>query len=216
MAWVAFDRALRMREIDDSGSTHEQAERWRQIRDEIHAEVCEKGFDRELNSFVQYYGSKALDASLLLIAHTGFLPQHDPRVIGTVDAIGKGLMRDGFILRYETEGSTTDGLSGSEGAFLPCTYWYADNLIGLGRRDEARALIDRLIGICNDLGLVSEEYDVQAKRLVGNYPQAFTHVALVNTLLSYARGEGPAEKQGGKADGAPPAVHRHQAAQRSS
>ncbi len=137
-------------------------------------------------------------------------------MVGTVDAIGKGLMREGFILRYETEGQTTDGLSGNEGAFLPCTYWYADNLIGLGRRDEARALIERLIGICNDLGLVSEEYDVQAKRLVGNYPQAFTHVALVNTLLSYAHGEGPAEKQGGKADGAPPAVHRRQAAQRLS
>jgi GH15 family glucan-1,4-alpha-glucosidase len=216
MAWVAFDRALRMHELDESGATQEQADRWRVIRDEIHAEVCDKGFDKDLNSFVQSYGSKALDASLLLIAHTGFLPQHDPRVVGTVDAIGGGLMRDGFILRYETQGQSTDGLSGNEGAFLPCTYWYADNLIGLGRRDEARALIDRLIGICNDLGLVSEEYDVQAKRLVGNYPQAFTHVALVNTLLSYAHGEGPAEKQGGKADGAPPAVHRRKAAQRQS
>ncbi|WP_283206149.1 glycoside hydrolase family 15 protein [Methylobacterium persicinum] len=216
MAWVAFDRALRMHELDKSGATHEQAERWRAIRDEIHAEVCEKGFDKSLNSFVQSYGSKALDASLLLMAHTGFLPQHDPRVVGTVEAIGRDLMRNGFILRYETEGQTTDGLSGNEGAFLPCTYWYADNLIGLGRRDEARALIERLIGICNDLGLVSEEYDVQAERLVGNYPQAFTHVALVNTLFSYARDEGPAEKQGGKADGAPPAVHRRNAALRQS
>jgi GH15 family glucan-1,4-alpha-glucosidase len=205
-----------MQEIDGSGASAEQITRWKEIRDEIHAEVCEKGFDRELNSFVQYYGGKALDASLLLIAHTGFLPQHDPRVVGTVEAIGKGLMREGFILRYETQGQTTDGLSGGEGAFLPCTFWYADNLIGLGRRDEARALIERLIGICTDLGLVSEEYDVHAKRLVGNYPQAFTHVALVNTLLSYARGEGPAEKQGGKADGVPPAVHRRQAAQRHS
>lgn len=216
MAWVAFDRALRMHELDKSGATHEQAERWRAIRDEIHAEVCEKGFDKSLNSFVQSYGSKALDASLLLMAHTGFLPQHDPRVVGTVEAIGRDLMRNGFILRYETEGQTTDGLSGNEGAFLPCTYWYADNLIGLGRRDEARALIERLIGICNDLGLVSEEYDVQAEHLVGNYPQAFTHVALVNTLFSYARDEGPAEKQGGKADGAPPAVHRRNAALRQS
>ncbi len=216
MAWVAFDRALRMHELDKSGATHEQAERWRAIRDEIHAEVCAKGFDPALNSFVQSYGAKALDASLLLMAHTGFLPQHDPRVVGTVEAIGRDLMRNGFILRYETEGQTTDGLSGNEGAFLPCTYWYADNLIGLGRRDEARALIERLIGICNDLGLVSEEYDVQAERLVGNYPQAFTHVALVNTLFSYARDEGPAEKQGGKADGAPPAVHRRNAALRQS
>ncbi|GJD34265.1 glycoside hydrolase family 15 protein [Methylobacterium aerolatum] len=214
MAWVAFDRALRMYELNPSTVSKEQAERWKTIRDTIHAEVCEKGFDKDLNSFVQYYGAKALDASLLLIAHTGFLPQHDPRVVGTVEAIGRGLMRNGFILRYETEGQTTDGLSGNEGAFLPCTFWYADNLIGLGRRDEARALIERLIGICNDLGLVSEEYDVHAERLVGNYPQAFTHVALVNTLLSYAHGEGPAEKQGGKADGAPPAVHRHRVAQR--
>lgn len=212
MAWVAFDRALRMHEMHENGATQEQAERWRAVKDEIHAEVCEKGFDPALNSFVQSYGAKALDASLLLIAHTGFLPQHDPRVVGTVEAIGKGLMRDGFILRYETEGQTTDGLTGSEGAFLPCTFWYVDNLIGLGRRDEAGALIERLIGICTDLGLVSEEYDVQAKRLVGNFPQAFTHVALVNTLLSYTRGEGPADRQGGKANGAPPAVLRQREA----
>ncbi len=204
MAWVAFDRALRMHEMHESGATEEHARRWRAARDRIHAEVCEKGFDPELNSFVQSYGSKALDASLLLIAHTGFLPQDDPRVVGTVAAIGKNLMRDGFVLRYETEGQTTDGLKGNEGAFLPCTFWYADNLIGLGRRDEARAIIERLIGICTDLGLVSEEYDVQAKRLVGNFPQAFTHVALVNTLLSYTRGEGPADRQGGKGNGAPP------------
>ena len=208
MAWVAFDRALRMHEMHESGATEEHAARWRTVRDEIHAEVCAKGFDPALNSFVQSYGSTALDASLLLIAHTGFLPQDDHRVVGTVEAIGKGLMRDGFILRYETEGQVTDGLSGNEGAFLPCTFWYADNLIGLGRRDEAKAIIERLIGICTDLGLVSEEYDVHAKRLVGNFPQAFTHVALVNTLLSYSRGEGPADRQGGKANGAPPAVLR--------
>ncbi len=208
MAWVAFDRALRMHELDETGAHDGKATRWRALRDEIHAEVCEKGFDADQNSFVQSYGGKALDASLLLIAHTGFLPQDDPRVIGTVDAIGRGLMRDGFILRYETEGQTTDGLSGHEGAFLPCTFWYADNLIGLGRRDEAKVIIERLIGICNDLGLVSEEYDVGAKRLVGNFPQAFTHVALVNTLLSYSRDEAPAQKRGGTADGAPPAAAR--------
>ncbi|MDP4024324.1 glycoside hydrolase family 15 protein [Methylobacterium sp. NEAU 140] len=208
MAWVAFDRALRMHAMNKGRGTAEQAARWQETRDRIHAEVCEKGFDKDLNSFVQSYGAKALDASLLLMAHTGFLPQHDPRVVGTVEAIGKGLMRDGFILRYETEGQTTDGLSGNEGTFLPCTFWFADNLIGLGRRDEARAMIERLIGICNDLGLASEEYDVRAKRLVGNFPQAWTHVALVNTLLSYARDEGPADKQGAKADGVPPAVQR--------
>ncbi|MCJ2124958.1 glycoside hydrolase family 15 protein [Methylobacterium sp. J-077] len=198
MAWVAFDRALRMHELTGLATTAEQAVRWRQTRDEIHAEVCEKGFDAELGSFVQSFGSEALDASLLLIAHTGFLPQDDPRVVGTVDAVGKGLMRDGFILRYETEGQATDGLSGNEGAFLPCTFWYVDNLIGLGRHAEAETVIDRLIGVFNDLGLVSEEYDVKRKRLVGNYPQAFTHVALVNTLLNHARSEGPAARHGRK------------------
>ena len=185
MAWVAFDRAIRIHE--EGALPHAPVGRWRAIRDEIHAEVCEKGFDPELNSFVQSYGSKALDASLLLVAHMGFLPQDDPRVVGTVAAIGKGLMREGFVLRYETEGQTTDGLPGDEGAFLPCTFWYADNLIGLGRCDEARDIIERLIGICTDLGLVSEEYDVRRKRLVGNFPQAFTHVALVNTILNYGR-----------------------------
>jgi GH15 family glucan-1,4-alpha-glucosidase len=199
MAWVAFDRALRIHAMDGGLTTAEQAARWRTTRDAIHAEVCERGFDTELNSFVQVYGAKALDASLLLIAHTGFLAQDDPRVVGTVDAIGRGLLRDGFILRYQTEGQTTDGLSGDEGAFLPCTFWYVDNLIGLGRRDEAKTIIDRLIGVFNDLGLASEEYDVARKRLVGNYPQAFTHVALVNTLLNHACDTGPAERDGRKA-----------------
>jgi GH15 family glucan-1,4-alpha-glucosidase len=130
----------------------------------------------------------------------GFLPQDDPRVVGTVAAVESHLMREGFILRYETEGQTTDGLPGNEGAFLPCSFWYADNLIGLGRCDEARALIERLIGVCTDLGLVSEEYDVHAKRLVGNFPQAFTHVALVNTILNYSRATGPAKERGSGAD----------------
>ena len=218
MAWVAFDRAIRshtgQRDAPDA-----PVARWMKIRDTIHAEVCEKGFDPGLNSFVQSYGSKALDASLLLIAHMGFLPQDDPRVVGTVEAIGRDLMRDGFVLRYDTRGQTTDGLPGGEGAFLPCTFWYADNLIGLGRRDEARGIIERLIGICNDLGLVSEEYDVGAERLVGNFPQAFTHVALVNTILNYSRAEGPAKEQGDGADDAktpategPKARNRHAAA----
>ncbi|WP_375463079.1 glycoside hydrolase family 15 protein [uncultured Methylobacterium sp.] len=201
MAWVAFDRAIR----SYTDAPDAPVERWIEIRDAIHAQVCEKGFDAELNSFVQSYGSKALDASLLLIAHMGFLPQDDPRVVGTVEAIGRGLMRDGFVLRYDTQGQTTDGLPGGEGAFLPCTFWYADNLIGLGRRDEARAIIERLIGICNDLGLVSEEYDVAAKRLVGNFPQAFTHVALVNTILNYSRAVDPAEERSIEAGGIGPA-----------
>ena len=203
MAWVAYDRAIRSWDLveDQPGHAPEAlVSHWRAIRDEIHAEVCAKGFDPELNSFVQFYGSKALDASLLLIAHMGFLPQDDPRVVGTVTAIGERLMRDGFVLRYDTAGQTTDGLPGNEGAFLPCSYWYADNLIGLGRRDEARALIERLLGVCTDLGLVSEEYDVRAGRLVGNFPQAFTHVALVNTMLNYSRADGPAKERGTSAD----------------
>ncbi|MGV7033453.1 glycoside hydrolase family 15 protein [Methylobacterium symbioticum] len=214
MAWVAYDRAIRSWEqILESGvSTHRHGGRalpepplaaWRATRDEIHAEVCAKGFDAEQNSFVQFYGSKDLDASLLLAAHMGFLPQDDPRVVGTVEAIGRRLMRDGFILRYETHDQTTDGLPGGEGAFLPCSFWYADNLIGLGRREEARALIERLIGICNDVGLVSEEYDVSAQRMVGNFPQAFTHVALVNTILNYSRTEGPAKERSGGDDPGP-------------
>ncbi|GLS46710.1 glycoside hydrolase family 15 protein [Methylobacterium brachythecii] len=197
MAWVAFDRAIRSHTEEESPNA--PLALWRRLRDEIHAEVCEKGFDKQLNSFVQSYGSKALDASVLLIAHVGFLPQDDPRVVGTVAAVEKHLVRDGFVLRYETvdaQGGNVDGLPGNEGAFLPCTFWYADNLIGLGRRDEARAIIERLIGICNDLGLVSEEYDVKRKRLVGNYPQAFTHVALVNTILNYSRAESPEAKRG--------------------
>ncbi|GBU16274.1 MULTISPECIES: glycoside hydrolase family 15 protein [Methylobacterium] len=198
MAWVAFDRAIRSheerRELRDA-----PVGRWREIRDRIHAEVCDRGFDPELNSFVQSYGSQHLDASLLLIPHMGFLPQDDPRVVGTVEAIGRQLMRDGFILRYDTENQTVDGLPGGEGAFLPCSFWYADNLIGLGRCEEARALIERLIGVCNDVGLVAEEYDPVRKRLVGNFPQAFSHVALVNTILSYSRATGPARGAGAEA-----------------
>ncbi|KQT77802.1 glycoside hydrolase family 15 protein [Methylobacterium sp. Leaf466] len=193
MAWVAFDRAIRA--YEDGDAPDAPVDRWRATRDRIHAEVCQKGFDPELGSFVQFYGGKSLDASLLLIALVGFLPQDDPRVVGTVSAIGRTLMRDGLVLRYDTEDQATDGLPGGEGAFLPCSFWYADNLIGLGRREEARAMIERLIGLSTDLGLLSEEYDVEAKRLVGNFPQAFSHVTLVNTILNYARAAGPAKER---------------------
>ncbi|KQP51326.1 glycoside hydrolase family 15 protein [Methylobacterium sp. Leaf108] len=193
MAWVAFDRAIRA--YEDGDAPDAPVDRWRATRDRIHAEVCQKGFDPELGSFVQFYGGKSLDASLLLIALVGFLPQDDPRVVGTVAAIGRTLMRDGLVLRYDTEDQATDGLPGGEGAFLPCSFWYADNLIGLGRREEARAMIERLIGLSTDLGLLSEEYDVEAKRLVGNFPQAFSHVTLVNTILNYARAAGPAKER---------------------
>ncbi|ACA18119.1 glycoside hydrolase 15-related [Methylobacterium sp. 4-46] len=193
MAWVAFDRAVRFYErLNGDGAGDATVARWRDVRARIHAQVCERGFDPELNSFVQSYGSKRLDASLLLIAHVGFLPHHDPRVVGTVEAIGRDLMRDGFILRYDTENQTTDGLPAGEGAFLPCSFWYADNLIRLGRCAEARAMIERLLAACNDVGLLAEEYDPVAKRQVGNFPQAFSHVALVNTLLNFSRAVGPA------------------------
>jgi GH15 family glucan-1,4-alpha-glucosidase len=221
MAWVAFDRAIRFYEAqisqahpadEPTAGDGAAVERWRAVRDRIHREVCEKGFDKDLNSFVQFYGSKDLDASLLLIAHMGFLPQDDPRVVGTVEAIGRDLMHEGFILRYDTSGQSTDGLPAGEGAFLPCSFWYADNLIGLGRRDEARALIERLLALCNDVGLLAEEYDPVRKRQVGNFPQAFSHVALVNTLLNFSRTTGPAKERGGEPDpsghpGDAPAMH---------
>ena len=210
MAWVAYDRAIRnwdMLSKQPDAPSEPPVGQWRKTRDLIHAEVCEKGFDRELDSFVQYYGSKSLDASVLLMAHVGFLPQDDPRVVGTVAAIGERLMRDGFVLRYDTEGSDAcDGLPGGEGAFLPCSFWYADNLIGLGRQAEAKALIERLIGVCNDLGLVSEEYDPVAKRQVGNFPQAFTHVTLVNTILNYSQAWGPLKERLPRAGDSPDAA----------
>src|SRR6266446_6095932 len=190
MAWVAFDRAIKISERLGAG----WAERWRQLRDEIHADVCEKAFDRELGSFVQAYGSKALDASLLLLPLVGFLPPTDPRMIGTVKAIERRLVVDGFVLRYDT-GQGVDGLPSGEGAFLACSFWLADNYILQGRTAEARGLFERLLGLSNDLGLLAEEYDPRAKRQVGNFPQAFSHVALVNTAFNLTRSEGPAEQR---------------------
>jgi len=145
--------------------------------------VCEKGWDADRSTFTQSYGSHALDAALLLIPRTGFLPGDDPRVLGTIEAVRRELDVDGFVLRYPTEESA-DGLPPGEGAFLPCTFWLADALALAGRRDEARALYDRLTGLANDVGLFAEEYDPDTKRLVGNFPQAFTHLALVNTALT--------------------------------
>jgi GH15 family glucan-1,4-alpha-glucosidase len=180
MAWVAFDRAVKTVEnYDLSGD----ADRWRAARDEIHREVCEKGWDAERNTFTQSYGSRALDAALLLIPRTGFLPGDDPRVLGTIEAVRRDLDHDGFLLRYDA-GESDDGLPPGEGAFLPCTFWLADALALAGRRDEARALYDRLAGLANDVGLLAEEYDPESGRLIGNFPQAFTHLALVNTALT--------------------------------
>jgi GH15 family glucan-1,4-alpha-glucosidase len=190
MAWVAFDRAA-----SDTRGFGEAANRWREIANEIHAEVCERGFDRELGSFVQAYGSKLLDASLLLIPVVGFLPADDPRVRGTLRAIEERLLIGGeFVMRYESE-HTRDGLPPGEGAFLACSFWLIDNYILQERRADARALFDRLLARCNDVGLLAEEIDPQTGRMLGNFPQAFSHVGLINAALSLSRETGPAEER---------------------
>jgi GH15 family glucan-1,4-alpha-glucosidase len=182
LAWVAFDRAIEgVERLDLRGPV----DRWRRIRQEIHEEVCREGFNVELNSFTQAYGSADLDASTLLIPLVGFLPPDDPRVIGTIEAVQRHLTRDGFVERYATKDKDgVDGLSGSEGVFLPCSFWLVDALLMLERDDEARALFEQLLDIRNDLGLISEEYDPAEKRLLGNFPQAFTHVGLVNSAFN--------------------------------
>jgi GH15 family glucan-1,4-alpha-glucosidase len=192
MAWVSFDRAANevgVRAFDEPG------DRWRAIADEIHAEVCARGFDPELMSFVQSYGSKKLDASLLLIPLVGFLPANDPRVQGTLRAIERKLLvEDEFVLRYETEGSA-DGLPPGEGAFLACSFWLVDNYVLQGRYDDAKRLFKRLIGRCNDVGLLAEEFDPANGRMLGNFPQAYSHVGLINCALNLTRAVGPAEER---------------------
>jgi GH15 family glucan-1,4-alpha-glucosidase len=205
MAWVAFDRAANELE---SQAFHESGGRWREIADEIHAEVCERGFDRDLNSFVQAYGSKRLDASLLLLPLVGFLPATDPRVRGTLRAIEDKLLVDGeFVLRYETE-NPTDGLPPGEGAFLACSFWLVDNYVLQGRLMEARKLFARLLARCNDVGLLAEEFDPLSGRMLGNFPQAFSHVGLINCALNLSRQTGPVEK---RADSRGPAASREPA-----
>ncbi len=186
MAWVAFDRGVQAIERFDRPGP---VERWREIRREIHREVCERGFDAELNSFTQSYGSKRLDASLLVIPLVGFLPPDDPRMVGTVTAIERQLVRDGFVYRYtpDEEARSVDGLPPGEGAFLPCTFWLADNLALQGRVDEAQAIFQGLLDLRSDLGLLAEEWEPVARRQLGNFPQAFTHVALVNTAFNLDR-----------------------------
>ena len=177
MVWVAVDRAVRiMQEFGKDGPL----DRWIRLRHDVHEEVCRLGFSRELNSFVQYYGSKELDASLLLIPLVGFLPPGDPRILGTITAIERTLVHDGFVARYNTR-SAVDGLPGDEGVFLACSFWLADNYVLQGRDDEARALFERLLGLRNDVGLLSEEYDPKEHRQLGNFPQAFSHLALINS-----------------------------------
>ena len=184
MAWVAFDRAATY--ADDAGET-ELAARWRGIRDEINREVCEKGYDSARGAFVQYYGASELDAAVLLIPDVGFLPADDPRVVSTMKVLQRDLMRDGFLRRYELPSGGTsevDGLAGSEGAFLACSFWLANALELSGRHEEAIELFERLLALRNDVGLLSEEYDPRYGRLVGNMPQAFSHVPLVQTALN--------------------------------
>jgi len=189
MAWVAMDRAVKS--IERFG-LEGSVEQWRHCRDRIHADVCQNGFDRESGSFVQYYGSRDLDAALLMIPLVGFLPASDPRMVGTVRAIQERLMGDGFVMRYPTA-PAVDGLPPGEGVFLPCTFWLADNLALQGRTAEARDIFERLLGLRNDVGLLSEQYDPFAHRLIGNFPQAFTHVALINTARNLGERGGPAE-----------------------
>jgi GH15 family glucan-1,4-alpha-glucosidase len=199
MAWVAFDRVIKSAE---EFGLQGPIDHWRAIRAQIHEQVCKNAFNSEIGSFMQSYGSQLLDASVLLIPLVGFLPPEDPRVKGTVAAIERRLLRDGFVRRYDPV-ATDDGLHGDEGAFLACSFWLADNLVLLGRIDDARRLFERLLTLRNDLGLLSEEYDPVAQRLVGNFPQAFSHIALINTALNLTRAQKPAAQ---RAQSSPPTV----------
>jgi GH15 family glucan-1,4-alpha-glucosidase len=188
MVWVAADRAVRT--LEEYPKLRGDLEGWRALRDEVHREVCEKGYDPRRNTFTQFYGSADLDASLLLIPRVGFLPPDDPRVVGTVDAIRDELGHGGLVRRYSTDGAPVDGLPGDEGTFLACSFWLADALHMTGRTQEARELFERLVGLANDVGLLAEEYDPVAGRHLGNFPQAFSHIGLVNTALALYDGEG--------------------------
>lgn len=193
MAWVAFDRAVKAVEV--YGLPYGRLDEWKAIRDAIHREVCEQGFDASRGTFVQSYGSKCLDASLLMIPLVGFLPASDPRVAGTVEAVRLGLMERGFVRRYDSS-SSVDGLPAGEGAFLPCTFWLADNLALQGRHEEAVEVFESLLAVRNDLGLLAEEYDPVSRRQLGNFPQAFSHVCLANTARQLGRGPSVPRRNG--------------------
>jgi GH15 family glucan-1,4-alpha-glucosidase len=197
MAWVAVDRLIRSAEL---GRFTSEIARWKKLRDAIHEQVCRQGFNGDLNSFVQYYGSKHLDASILMMPLVGFLAADDPRVIGTVKAIEKHLLRDGFVERYRQD-PAVDGMPHGEGAFLACSFWLADNYQLQGRHQDAVRMFERLLEIRNDVGLLAEEYDPVQKRQVGNFPQAFSHVGLVNTAFNLVRGsKQPSAGPGAAAD----------------
>ncbi|MBN8956251.1 MAG: glycoside hydrolase family 15 protein [Rhizobiales bacterium] len=194
MAWVAFDRMIKgAEEFKLPGPV----EHWKAVRKTIHDDVCAKGFDRDLGSFVRAYGSKQLDASLLLIGAVGFLPHDDPRIVGTVQAVEKALLVDGFLQRYDTV-HADDGLPAGEGAFLACSFWLVDAYMMCGQRDKAEKLFERLLSLRNDLGLLSEEYDPRSRRLIGNFPQAFSHIALIDSAANLTRSEKPAEQRAGE------------------
>ena len=190
MAWVAFDRAVLLAEQMNYKAP---VEKWKSIKETLHQQICERGFSRKKNSFVQAYGSEALDASLLLMPLVGFLPGSDPRVKGTVEAIHRELMPDGLVLRYDSS-KTDDGLPPGEGVFLACSFWMVSSLKAVGRETEAVELFEHLLTLTNDVGLLSEEYDIHGKRLVGNFPQAFSHIALVNAAFDLEDGEGVRER----------------------
>jgi len=222
MAWVCFDRAVK------AVKTHGldgPADAWEKICDAVHDEVMDKGFDRRRNTFRAAYDSTQLDASLLLLAQTGIVKADDPRFVGTVEAIERRLMKDGFVMRYDTR-HLDDGLLPGEGAFLACSFWLADAYVSIGRHEDGEKLFERLLAIRNDLGLLAEEYDPRHKRLQGNFPQAFSHVALINTAFNLTRAEKPQEQ---RADGdhdsapkgdagkvaAPPEINRRATSSRS-
>lgn len=197
LAWVAMDRAV---QACEKFGLQGNADEWRVVRDRIHAEVCERGFSLKRDAFVQSFDGDKLDASLLMLPLVGFLPASDPRILSTIAAIEKNLMAGGFVLRYHTD-TEVDGLPEGEGAFLPCSFWLVDCLNLTGRYDEAREMFERLLSLRNDLGLLSEEYDPRIRRLVGNFPQAFSHVALLNSAANLSKHHGPASQRASSANG---------------
>jgi len=192
MAWVAFDRSSKLQAAD--GGDPERAEHYRAVADQIHADICTQGVDPQVGCFVQSYGSTQTDASLLQIALTGFLPADDPRFLATLEQIETRLMRDGLLLRYDT-GTGCDGLEPGEGTFLVCSFWLADVYAMLGRMDDAQALFQRLSGLCNDVGLLAEQYEPKGGRMLGNFPQAFSHIGIINTALNLYRAQSPAQER---------------------
>jgi GH15 family glucan-1,4-alpha-glucosidase len=191
MAWVAFDRAVKL--VEKAGyAAPRHVDGWRKLREKIHREICERGYSKKKKAFTQAYGSEAMDAAILMLPLVGFLPPEDKRVQSTIAAVERDLMKEGLVLRYRPNEKEIDGLPGEEGVFLPCSFWLADCLHLVGRKEEARLLFERLLDLRNDLGLLSEEYDPKAKRQLGNFPQAFTHIGLVNTAFTLAEKPGVA------------------------